>query len=274
MLPKPSNYDITITHHKTHIILTCVCEEKLKFKKTPRSFHCNYCGRAFDMALKKKKEKKKKKVKKQKKKNDMPNIDDIEKIYFQFRKAQAAYNNRGFRMPKNFEDHFKKKLTEVNQKKLINITNWFNTKWSNIDPYTYFECGFVLHKKSFTYVKFFNEKVLKLYVQRDKNKKREAKVTKEKLIESAKFLKNYMRKNEISTLQEYIDTQDGNQKIAVSHYLKNHIDASFFVFLLKKGMVLNDIDRGLIPYVSKNYRNINIMLIDMKEFVDKIEKLL
>ena len=201
-------------------------------------------------------------------------IDQIQEVYFNFRKAQADFNNRGFRMPKNFEDHFKKKLSAINQKKLVKITNWYNTKWSNIDPYTYFTCGFELYKKRFSYIKFFEEKILLLYIQKDKNEKRNIRVTKEKLIASAKFIKKYMRDNNISSLQEYMDTNDGNQKLAVSHYLKNEIDSSFFVFLLKKGMKLTDIDRSFIPYISKHYRTINIMLVDIKPFLDKIEELI
>ena len=202
----------------------------------------------------------------------MDKIEQIKNVYFQFRKAQADFHNRGFRMPKDFEEHFKKKLATINQKSLTKITNWFNTKWSNIDPYLYFKCGFDLYKKNFTYVKFFNEKILMLYKTKDKNEKRQVRVTKEKLIESAKFVKQYMRDNEILSLQEYIDTNDGNQKLAVSHYLKNNIDASFFVFLIKKGMKLSDTDRSFIPYISANYRNINVMLNEMKSFLFKIEK--
>jgi hypothetical protein len=204
----------------------------------------------------------------------MSNIEQIEQIYYQFRKAQADYNNHGFRMPKNFEDHFKKKLSAINQKKLAKITNWYNTKWSNIDPYRYFTCGFELYKKRFSYIKFFEEKILVLYIQRDKNEKRQTRVTKEKLITSAKFIKQYMKDNHISSLQEYMDTNDGNQKLAVSHYLKNEIDSSFFVFLLKKGMRLSDTDRSFIPYISKHYRIINVMLVDIKPFLDKMEELI
>ena len=112
-----------------------------------------------------------------------------------------------------------------------------------------------------------------LYKQRDKNEKREIDVTKRKLIDSAKFLKTYMNENEIFTLQEYIDTTDGNRKLAVTHYLQNKIDASFFVFLIKKGMRLTDEDRGYIPYISKNYRTINVLLSsDLKSFVSKLEE--
>jgi len=83
-----------------------------------------------------------------------------------------------------------------------------------------------------------------------------------------------MRDNNISSLQEYMDTNDGNQKLAVSHYLKNEIDSSFFVFLLKKGMRLSDTDRSFIPYISKHYRIINVMLVDIKPFLNKMEELI
>ena len=105
-------------------------------------------------------------------------IEQIQETYYLFRKAQADFNNRGFRMPKDFEAHFKKKLSLVNQKKLVKATNWFNTKWSNIDPYIYFTCGFELYKKRFSYIKFFEEKILLLYIQRDKNEKRQIRVNK------------------------------------------------------------------------------------------------
>jgi hypothetical protein len=200
-------------------------------------------------------------------------IESIKEIYYLFRKAQADYNNRGFRMPKDFEAHFSKKLSTVNQKKLTKITGYFLTKWSNIDPYTYFKCGFDLYKHRFSYVKFFNERILMLYKQRDKNEKREIKVSKRKIIDSAKFLIKYMNENEIFTLQEYIDTTDGSRRLAVTHYLQNKIDASFFVWLIKKGMKLSDEDRSYIPYISKQYRTINVLLnSDLKEFLSKIEK--
>lgn len=203
------------------------------------------------------------------------NIKQIEEIYHKFRKAQADFNNRGYRMPKDFPTHFRTKLSEVNQKKLSKITGWFNTKWSNIDPYLYFMCGFDLYKKRFTYVKFFNEKILLLYIQRDKNQKREVRVNKKKIIESAKFVKQYMKDNEIISLQEYIDTSDGNRRLAVTHYLQNKIDASFFVWLItRKGMKLTDTDRGFIPYIAQHYRNINVMLNNMKPFLKKMDELL
>lgn len=198
-------------------------------------------------------------------------IEHIEEIYYQFRKAQSDYNNRGFRLPKDFEDHFNIKFKEANKKALIKISGWFLTKWGNINPYDYFLCGFELYKKGFTYTKFFDEKILLLYKARDKNKKREIEITKKSLIKSALFVKKWMTENNAS-LYDYINTREGNHRLAVEHYLKNKIDASFIVFLIRKGMILTDNDRALIPYVQENFRNIKYELDGMKIFVRKMEE--
>lgn len=198
-------------------------------------------------------------------------VDHIEHIYLQFRKAQADYNNRGYRMPKNFENHFNNKFKEPNKKALIKITGWFITKWINIDPYKYFMCGFELYKKNFTYTKFFKEKILLLYKTRDKNEKREVRITKEGMVKSATFVKKWMKDNKL-TLEEYLHETNGNQKVAVDHYLKNNIDASFFVFLIQKGMILTDNERAVIPYVQENFRKIKFGLIDIEPFIKKLEE--
>jgi len=199
--------------------------------------------------------------------------EHIEKIYFEFRKAQADFNNRGYRMPKNFEEHFNAKFSEANKKALIKITGWFITKWNNIDPYKYFMCGFELFNKRFTYTKFFNDKIILLYKTKDKNEKRDIHITKQAMIKSGLFVKKWMEKNS-KTLDEYINTREGYQRIAIKHYLDNKIDAAFLVFLIQKGMILTDSERSMIPYVQKKYRKIVFGLRDIEYFVKKLgEKL-
>lgn len=200
------------------------------------------------------------------------NIGVIQDTYFQFRKAQADYNKRGFRMPKNFESHFNSILAKQNQKALIKVTGYFLTKWNKIDPYKYFSCGFELLGKNYSYVKFFDEKVLLLYITRDKNKKREVTLTKKKLVDSAVFIKRYMAKNNIPNITSYINTRESNQNICIGHYFKNKIDANFFVILMRKGLTLTDTERSLIPYVQENYRNILFELDEVKDFVKKLEE--
>ena len=72
----------------------------------------------------------------------MPSIDEIENIYYCFRKAQADFNNRGFRMPNDFEKFFYSKFGKPNREALNKITGRFLTMWQNIDPEKYFLCGF------------------------------------------------------------------------------------------------------------------------------------
>lgn len=196
-------------------------------------------------------------------------VNDIEIIYKAFRKSQADYNNRGFRLPKNFEDHFNNKFKEQNKKSLIKITGWFLTKWQNIEPYEYFLCGFRLYDKKFTYTKFFKEKILELYKTRDKNKKREINITKRGLVNSAKFVQKWMEQNH-ADIFEYMSTRDGNHKVAVDHYLKDKIDSSFFVYLIRRGMILTDNDRSLIPYIQTNFREISYNLNEIQDFLDKL----
>lgn len=197
-------------------------------------------------------------------------VDHIKDVYLEFRKAQAHFSNRGYRMPKDFEDHFNNKFREQNKKSLIKITGWFLTKWGNIDPYEYFLCGFQLYDKRFSYHKFFKDKIILLYKTKDKNRKREVRITKKALVESASFVKKWMVNNN-TTINDYISNREGNRKLAVKHYLNNKIDAAFFVFLMRKGMLLTDTDRSLIPYIQKNYRKIMFGLEDIKDFITKLE---
>lgn len=200
-------------------------------------------------------------------------IEDIKKTYIQFRSAQSLSKKRGFRIPKDFEKFINTKKMKYNKKSLIRITKFFRTKWSDIDQYTYFLCGFELYK-GFTYRDFNNDnklqKVMLLYIQKDKNRKREIDITKKGLINSAKFVIEWMRNNN-KNFNEYIHHRDGKLIIAVDHYLKNKIDASFFVFLIRQGMILTDNDRSLIPYIQAKYRKINFGLNDINDFIKKME---
>ena len=200
----------------------------------------------------------------------MPTINQIQDVYYAFRKAQADHFSRGYRMPKDFETHFNEKFKEQNKKKLIKITGYFITKWQSIDPYQYFLCGFQLYDKRFSYMKFLDEKIILLYKQRDKNKKREVRVTKQGLIESAVFVKKWLKQNDLETLDDYIHKREGHRNVAVEHYLKNKIDASFLVFLIGKGMILTDSERSDLPYIQTNFRKLKFNLEDMKEFLSKL----
>jgi hypothetical protein len=173
-------------------------------------------------------------------------------IYVCFRKAQSNFLNRGYRIPKDFDAHLKK-MNKRNRESLILITDYFNTKWSNIDPETYFECGFDI-LKSFSYVNFFDERVINLYKTKDKNRKREMTITKEEIQKSLNFSKKYMVKNGINHVKEYGRLRDGYESVPINHYLKNKVSKYFIVMLIKNGfLILNDDDRARIPYIIEQY---------------------
>ena len=197
-------------------------------------------------------------------------IEDIEHVYIQFRKAQADTNDRGYRIPKDFEKHFNEKMNDISKRALTKITGWFLTKWSNIDPYQYFMCGFYLNK-TFSYHMFFKQNIIKMYIEKDKHKKRELEITKQGLIKSAMFVKSWMNENG-KTFNQYINARDNHLRVAIDHYIRNKIDAAFLVFMMRKGMLLTDDDRSLIPYVHQKYRKIYFGLNDLSDFLKKLEE--
>jgi hypothetical protein len=175
-------------------------------------------------------------------------------IYVAFRRAQSNILNRGFRIPKDFDKHLNSKMSKSNKDALILATGYFNTKWQNINPEVFFDCGFELFKK-FTYVQFFDERVMNMYKAKDKNRKREMEVNKEKLKESSAFVQKFMASNEMKSLKEYCRRRNGESLIVVEHYLKGHIDKYFFVYLIDKRLILlNEDDKTMIPYIIEQYR--------------------
>lgn len=195
-------------------------------------------------------------------------------IYYYFRKAQSESKSRGFRMPKDFDSHLEKKFTEKNKEALLLATKYFNTKWINVDPYRYFKCGFELFK-TFSYVMFFKSKVLKLYVEKDKNVKREMSVNKKQIAESVKFIKRYMKKNEIFMFDDYLAKRDGNRRVAIDHYMQNKVDKFLIVYLIKTGKLsLTDNDRAYMPYVVQQFREISEKVNEINGFLRKAVKLI
>ena len=196
----------------------------------------------------------------------------LEYIYVQFRKAQAEVNNRGYRIPKDFEKHLAKKMSDKNRNILILVTSWFLTKWQNVDPFRYFQCGFELFK-TFTYKNFTDPKVLKLYIQKDKNIKRYNRLSKKNIIQSLKFVKNYMSEHGIPSFNIYCLTTDINRSLPVQHYLKNKIDKFFLVWLVRERMLrLSDDEISVMPYVVENYRDIVDKLDNIKNFLEEVRK--
>ena len=193
-------------------------------------------------------------------------------IYYNFRKVQSETKDRGFRMPKDFESHLERKFSEKNREALLLVTKYFNTKWNNVNPYRYFQCGFELFK-TFSYMKFFDPRVMRLYVQRDKNLKREMDVNKRAIIDSVKFVKLYMKEKNLHILRDYLNLKDGYKKLIITHYAQGHIDKYFLVWLIKTGkLVLNDDDRACMTYIVHQYREIGDKLSDINGFMRKVSE--
>jgi len=195
-------------------------------------------------------------------------------IYYNFRKAQSESKGRGFRMPKDFDSHLEKKFSEKNREALLLATQYFNTKWTNVNIYRYMQCGFEMFK-TFSYVKFFDPRIMRLYVQKDKNIKREMNVNKKAIIESVKFIKRFMKENNIHMLRDYLQLQNGYRKLIVDHYVHGSIDKYLLVWLVKSGkLILTDDDRACMTYIVHQYREIGEKLQEINGFMRKVgEKL-
>lgn len=198
-------------------------------------------------------------------------LEDIKEVYYLFRKTQGEFFGRGFRMPKDFEKHYNEKMAEVNKKALMKITRFFYTKWSNIDPKTYFKFGFRLFGKNFSYIKFFDKRIINRYIEKDKNKKRIINISKKDFLKSAIFVKKYMRKKNLDKLNDYMLYKVNDERLPFNHYFNNKINAMFFVWLITKGFKLTEEEKNKCPYIKSNYQKIILMLEKMKKFLNEVE---
>lgn len=195
-----------------------------------------------------------------------------EDIYRSFRMAQSQSFGRPYRMPKDFEKHMNGRMSDINRKALCLITKWFNTKWSSINPVKYFECGFELYN-NFTYHQFVDTKVIKLYIQKDKIIKLKSELNKQKIIDSVKFVKKYIKDNNIKSFGVYCMIRKDEKSLPVINYLNNNIDKYFLAWLIRdKYIHLTDYERSVIPYIIDRYRNILIELKSINNFLLKLKE--
>lgn len=202
-------------------------------------------------------------------------------IYCVFRKVQANFNDRGYKLPKDWEKQWNEKFSETTREKLQTITNYFNTKWENISPERYFEAGFELFGRGFSYHKFLDKKIVEQYKRKDKLKKREIEVEKQSLKNDLKFVIREVRDNEevkeMGILRYYCRSRESEEDYIskpIRDYLDNKISTSFLTWLIsEKYLVLKNIERDLIPYVEENYRTIVKNLNEIKVFLIKLKEL-
>jgi hypothetical protein len=196
---------------------------------------------------------------------------DIETIYRRFRRAQSIAKGTGYRLPNNFESHLIK-MTDSNRAALYKITDHFNTKWNNVDPELYFNSGFELYP-NFTYTKFFDPRILKLYIHKDKALKRDKDLTKKSLIKSVSFVKKFMAINHIKSFTVYCFSSHENKHLPVLHYLSNDVDGYFITWLLYSQLLhLSEDEKALVPYVIKKYRENVGKLLNINDFLKKLRE--
>ena len=141
------------------------------------------------------------------------------------------------------------------------LTDRFNTKWSNINPYDYFKCGLKLWK-TFSYSKFLNESIINEYIKQDKRKKRKD-VQKEDIERSFSYLK-YIGVKSLNDTKNYTDA-------IIFEYLNNNIDKVLLSYLLfNKYMPSDDISRR---YASHIFNNKSEMEAYVKRYSRYIKKL-
>lgn len=199
----------------------------------------------------------------------------INDIYITFRQAQARALCRPYRIPKDLPGHILK-MPEKHQANLEKLTQHFNTVFHNIEPDRYFDCGFQLYSNRFSYNRFFDDKILKLYITKDKNLKRDVEISKKNIIKSLKFIIKWIgdrRNKNISLLVQYSSMYDNNTYAPIKHYNQLKIDKYFLVWLIKEKIFrLEDYMKLDIPIIVDNYRNLSYDLATIDGFLIDVKK--
>jgi hypothetical protein len=178
--------------------------------------------------------------------------------------------NRGKGYHKQF--HKGKTLSDEYLESLDILSRRFSTVWANIEPSIYFDCGFEIFGERFCYLSFFDQRITRLYIIKDKNKKLNINFSKKELVDSAKFVLKYIQDNQIRSFGVYCLSRD-RYALPVQHYIKNEISPHFLVWLLKERYFrLDDNDRAVVPYILQNYKEIYQKLDEVKDFCKKLKE--
>ena len=186
-------------------------------------------------------------------------------IYINYRLA------KGYRLPKDISAAISR-LSEKNQEALDIAAKYFSTKWHNIDISIFMKCGFEIIPK-FSYTDIFNTKVMRYYIQRDKEKKWHTKMSKENIVNSLKFVKNYNKNNNIKNVMHYCNMYDNGKKIIVDHYMKNKVCKYFILWLyLIDYLNIDDEDMKFLPDILSHQNELVNELKTIKDFLLKLKK--
>jgi hypothetical protein len=201
-------------------------------------------------------------------------ITDLD-VYASFRRAQANYKGTGYRLPKDWESHKEKRMTDHNGNQLYKMTSYFNTTYSNINMDRYMACGFELWD-AFTYRHFCDPKIINLYMTHDKQRKRKMKASVEEIDVTFEFLKREMgvkpRRDGYGQLQSFCKFRDGNVRLIINTYLKGKIDTMTMTYcIFQRYISLSDDERALTPYIADRYRELVENMQEVKRYIERKE---
>jgi len=190
-----------------------------------------------------------------------------EQIYRTFLNAKKDFTGKSVKIP---QDGIK--TTPKNVDIIERVTDFFNTKWHNIDPYQYFLKGFELYK-TFNYDKFFKEDIVRNYIQ-SKHNERLNDFNKHLFDKSVEYVKVLLEVENLTEehLEYYFTLSDGYEQIYLKDYLKGFIDKYFVVYLLEKikrydiQMYKNHFNedmKGYLTLIVENYDIYRRKLLDV-----------
>ena len=195
-------------------------------------------------------------------------------VYYAFRKAQSLSNDRGFRIPKDWEA-FKAKMNENNRQWLREAAMYFNTTYSNVDLDRYMMCGFEIWK-GFSYKHFTHKKVIDLYIHQDKVTKRKLEVSRREIETTFNFISDELQGKPLrpgyNQLQNYCKFRTGETRNIINTYVQGKIDIMTLAYCVnRKYLILTDDERAMSPYLVQRYRELMENLQDVKGFIEEME---
>lgn len=154
------------------------------------------------------------------------------------------------------------KVAPESLKNLHDLTNLFNTRWSNVDPSGYMKCGIELWK-GFSYQKFLDKRILDRYIKKDKRLKRNP--SKETLIASFDHIKSLS----YTSLSQYCFLGD-----PVADYINNKICSILMGYLLYSGIYkLKDATSSMhLGTLICNKKDVSSRNKRYKRFIEKMDK--
>ena len=172
-------------------------------------------------------------------------------IYSTYRKVKADRNNKGIRLPKDWDSYFKNSLNKTTQDSIQELTDMFNTKLCHINLYEYMVAGFDV-LKGFTYKYFMDNRVIDRYIHNDKMKKRYWTFNKSDVINSLLYICECVDTTNVDTmLKQYC------KKRSIHDYISNKIGTSFISWVIKDRYITpSELEWSMMPFISGNKKSI------------------